>query len=269
MFSVSPIISTPLPPAVAAVVVNPAPTDDVAIGRLPSTTVARPIEVPEALNNSRGNGSLAFQFANPTPALAPNPPLPTAPNAVTAALRQGFSSTFLAQLFAQGSTAEGDALVVLFENAPLPTLDLQTLNSFAQTKFLPSNAALPAPPKRQNTVPAQAVSSEAGRAGPTPAATNNALQNLRSAFIASQPAASAPLPLPQQANTGNNLPAAVSFVPAEPQTTAYVPKPIRPAQGAGRSSSLLEPRGSEGYKATQTRNETNLFPQNEGLGPLL
>src|SRR6185436_3518224 len=119
------------PQASVASMIAPSNT---ALGRLPATVVAGTVSYPELRNDSRNNPpySQAAPETSPPPAEAARAQDISARNSPSIT---GFPTLFLAQLLSQNFDEGTQGLVVTYES----------LVSFADVKYKPSNATKPVP----------------------------------------------------------------------------------------------------------------------------
>lgn len=201
-----------------------------AIGRLPTTTVAASLPYSELQPYNGGAGG-GFSSAQPATALANASAAAAAAAMPTVVVPGGsissFPSLFLTQLLGQGADAETQSLVVTYE----------TMLSFSEVKYKPSNAALPqtASPMLDfmHSLGSEAAPANTNAQTPPPANLN------------------APPPPPPAAEMSAAQQAAAKPVATEPAPKASAKTESSP--GAPRRS-LIGGFGFSAYETTETRN---------------
>ncbi len=250
-----PILSVPnaqVPaPIQTSAVVNNVPAQALPPANITYNAVPSPLSNSEIYNNSRSTPPLRAP-ATPESAEVKTPGYQPVSARVGVTQGFGFSSTFLAQIFGQGASADGDLFTSFLKdflpNSPTP--NRETLEAFSQTKYMPSNAFKPAAQPRgvaQLNV-AQAASVAANQNVGASAAASDQTSMVESIRQAVQPETSS---------------ANVSSTASIGMAGAGNSQPIRidtTAQSQQRSndqalrSLINNARGSDAYTASNTRN---------------
>ncbi len=220
--------------------------------RVPAAAVTSTLNAGALHYNSSGNAPLRMTPAQ-VMAAATGPQPGFVMMTDTAALPSAqFSSPFMAQLLAQAaSVGEAESLAAIYANDNLPTVDPKLMELFSMVKYLPSNAALPAP-KPSNplalTTPAPAQASPQQNA-PQPVQQSMAVQP---AVQLQQMAAATPQRI---INTIQNTGGTLQPKPVASTVSDSTPAPASPRRGA---TSLVRQTGVDAYAASFMRNFVHL-----------
>lgn len=242
------LVSSAQPVSFSAASIAAVETSDIAIGRLPFSSVAASVALPEG-NNNRSSHSPTYLAANPqNTAMLPFDGY--LPRAQTASLSFGFSSQFLAQLLGQSDTASG--LSQFFGGSSTLFIgDPGLLEAYGQVKYMPSHASLPRP-----QTPAMRFNDIIGKS------ENAALSAPRIAMEpvaqTASPAVNMP-PVAQAVRQADPIHPVISSIPVNTETvkTQRVSTSPRTGIGGAGEKSLIRPRGVDAYLATFSRNHAH------------
>ncbi len=217
--------------------------------QLPFQSVASAFAASPTYNHLRGQVPTRSEPAM-IPSVLSAPIAPVWHAGSGAPVSYGFSTLFMAQVIGQGSANDNHLIQSFMSMSPprSPTMTMDTLEAFAMTKYLPSQAAKPMPEPTGAAQLLPPVVRSQPISAPMEMAVNTANNNAGTSM--------ASLDMMQLSRRSGGVTQAVpsGAERALPRESAMGTEPIRV------KPSLIRPRGVSAYDATVSRNSEQLQP---------